>query len=129
MNFTDKNYITASTIDKFTAQQVFNFVAYHLLKQGCKSFIGVSCSYRSADNKRCAVGFLLSDEEYDENLEGKALRYIKYFKDSQHLDLLYKLQEIHDFYDTEAWHRKLTDLAKELSFDIKECLTALKQTD
>ena len=53
-------------------QTIFNQVCQHLVRQG-KAAIqgGGACRYRTEDGMRCAVGYLISDENYECSLEGK----------------------------------------------------------
>ena len=62
--------ITLKTLGKATAQEVFDQVATHLLTQNERSLDGASCSYRNCDGLKCAAGCLISDDEYDNQMEG-----------------------------------------------------------
>ncbi len=93
-------------------QEVYNRVKAALLEQGCRSFgnnkYNVSfCMYRSPNGKKCAVGHLILDEHYSEDLEGKgcgspdvitALRLsgIDYTSLNEDANFLRKLQSAHD---------------------------------
>ena len=54
-----------------TAQIIFDHVAVALAQQGCKSMTGTGpngykgCAYRGANNTKCGVGFLLTDDEVE----------------------------------------------------------------
>lgn len=96
-----------------TAQEIFNTVAMHLLVQGRKA-VGKNgkCAYRSPNGDRCAVGVLISDEEYLKKMEGKTV--VKLLIDGQmperllrHVNLLAELQAVHDYCFSEAGSHKL----------------------
>lgn len=54
-----------------TAQEVFDYVADHLLKQGERSLTPTQgCLYRGGRGLSCAVGCLIPDHIYDVNMEG-----------------------------------------------------------
>lgn len=53
-----------------TKQEVFDTVVSGLLQQGRPSFGGYyGCAYRGTDNLKCAVGFLIKDDEYTRDME------------------------------------------------------------
>lgn len=58
--------LTLATLPEATAQQVFDHVARHLLKQGAPSMAsdGAGCRYRGDKGRACAAGCLMSDAEY-----------------------------------------------------------------
>ena len=71
--------ISLSNLYKINAEDLIYFVAEHLLKQNKKSFIDIEdngyalCAYRDSDGKsKCAVGSIISDEEYCEEMEGNS---------------------------------------------------------
>lgn len=89
------------------AQDIFNIVITHLIRQGepAISYNGDSaiCCYRDAHGRSCAVGCLIPDEAYDPRMENQSVCSVidadfpgvpKYFKD--HLQLLSDLQGLHD---------------------------------
>jgi len=104
-------------------ESVFNFVKQHLIHQGKKSmqfYYGdcdgdVKCLYRGKDNLKCAIGCLIKDEFYTEDMEEKGI--IDLFVQnivSQSLpnwkpnwNLLSALQEIHDEFEIESWEKQL----------------------
>lgn len=45
----------------------------HLVKQGRKAMSGLSNTYRAPDGDRCAIGCLISDAYYNEELEDLAV--------------------------------------------------------
>ena len=58
--------ITLATLKDATAQQVFDQVAAHLLKQNAQSRSedGWRCLYRGDKGMMCAAGCLIGDDEY-----------------------------------------------------------------
>lgn len=50
-------------------QEVFDFVVKMLHGQGGKSTNGLICMYRAANGRKCALGWLIPDEEYDPKME------------------------------------------------------------
>lgn len=97
------------------AQEIFDTVASHLLTQKAKAVDGDSCMYRAPDGKKCAVGCLITDEEYSPDMEGSAISDLidnggmKRF--SPFKALLEDLQGLHDFALLEEWPRRLRDIA------------------
>ena len=53
-----------------TNQETFDRVAEHLLKQDAKSLRHGACAYRGDAGFKCAVGCLISDDEYGPGIEG-----------------------------------------------------------
>lgn len=87
-----------------TPQEIFNTVIMHLYTQGCKSIKSGSkftCLYRGPNDTKCAVGCLIQDTMYEENMEGNGVGTLisdfivpSYF--SSNIDLLFHLQNVHD---------------------------------
>jgi hypothetical protein len=85
-----------------TKQEIFDTVAFHLIKQGKKSANdrGI-CLYRSPGGLKCAVGCLIPDEVYWPSMEGRSvsrllgcydgLKFLRPFK-----AILNDLQQAHD---------------------------------
>lgn len=112
-----------------SVNKIFYKVQKHLLKQHEKSESMVAgCQYRSDNGLRCAVGCLMTDDIYDSSFEGnnvhdrlvrKALTPIvgvNYELRLLKLDLLERLQEVHDNEPVEHWERGLAAIKHE--FDI-----------
>ncbi len=106
-----------------TAQEVFGLAVGGVLKQGkrCVDSDG-TCLYRGPNGSKCAAGFVFTDEEVD-NLEGGVFEFdtyadtvVKYRAPrlSGHVELLTKLQLIHDIREPEDWPRYYRDLATSL---------------
>lgn len=87
----------------YTDQSLFETVARHLFSQGRKAMEGQSCRYRTEDGLMCAVGCVLPDELYSEELEGSTApilfdvlpEFSKMFTPVQK-NLLTSLQWVHD---------------------------------
>lgn len=98
--------ITATTLNKATAQEVFDQVVNHLLTQGTKSINEeMRCMYRGLNGTKCAAGCLISDEEYQKEFE--TLKWGALPFPSVHDRLIDELQTIHDSYGPGEWHYKL----------------------
>jgi hypothetical protein len=107
--------ITLATLPKATAQQVFNQVKRHLLKQGKRSTInGTSCRYRGDKDTKCAAGCLMSDKEYKRSFEGHGWRHLvdKGEVPNTHKSLIVDLQGIHDGRSPSNWENDLRSYAK-----------------
>lgn len=80
------------------AQEIFDTVAKHLATQGCQSLSATGdCSYRGERGLKCAVGILISDEEYTPFMEGNGPGHEalpNWF--GQFESLLRDLQSVHD---------------------------------
>jgi hypothetical protein len=82
-----------------TAQDIFDTVALHLITQGRRAIAGTYCRYRAPNGDRCAIGVLISDEVYNQKMEGQSVRgNRKYLPTSlqDHMALLVNLQDLHD---------------------------------
>lgn len=125
--------ITLKTLPQASAQEVFDQIKNHLLTQNKKSSheelnldIGIPitvCKYKTIqDGKtlKCAAGCLISDEEYEETMEGQPWGYL--ITDNKvpdnHANLIAKLQLIHDKKPASHWPYYLNQIACE--FDLKK---------
>lgn len=92
-------------------QQAFNAIIRHLRKQGRKSSIvsldgTEKCQYRSTEGLKCAIGCLIPDEEYRDDLEGKdVLTIAQRISSLAGLDvgLLIRMQQLHDCHAVKEW--------------------------
>jgi hypothetical protein len=100
--------------DKTTRQELFDYIATFLLKQGRGSLIadsknvsvtikGPACAYRGDNGTMCAVGCIMPDDVYRPDLEGSGLIAILaknmgpwFTAVSVHETLLRSLQGAHD---------------------------------
>ena len=99
-------------------QQVFDKVSNHLLTQNRKSMEDGDCSYHSSDGTKCAIGCLIPENMYTEEMEGNsvssslvngALHPIS-VKGDMH-DMLCDLQSVHDNLWPTEWTKALLRLA------------------
>ena len=108
-------------------QEAFDKVYAHLMAQKKQSAIKtekgqIFCKYRSPDGLKCAIGCLISDHDYDKEMESIPVRSliddvrfinkpsIKSLKEADR-DLLYRLQAVHDLHDPDKWEAELRNIA------------------
>lgn len=108
--------ITLKTLPQATAQEVFDQVAIHLLKQNQRAYRPAdgSCMYRTPSGLKCAAGCLISDDEYTPEFEDNNwvdLATAQRIVPDSHLDLIRALQCVHDNYDPNVWQEKLVEMA------------------
>ena len=117
--------ITLATLPDRTAQEVFDYIANHLLSQGEKCqeiddiYDGPLCKYRNSDNQSCAAGCLFGPGEYNPSFEGNnwvGLRDDGIVPQS-HFCLITSLQKIHDSRRAEEWYKELKELARMFQLD------------
>lgn len=113
-----------SNLNDLTAQEVYNTVKAHLIKQGDVSFDGRGdCAYRGDNGRSCAVGCLIPDDEYDFKMEGQTVDSLLDECDLElshdlrgflttHRKLLKDLQWVHDDNDPSDWPKILAEVAK-----------------
>ena len=107
-----------------TDQTMFDTVVAHLLTQNKRSMdYEGTCRYRSDDGTKCAIGCLISDDMYEEGLEGNGVRELlaSDFKFSSYLQqfdlkLLIALQLTHDCRSPLEWYTELEKVA--IRFDL-----------
>lgn len=112
-------------------QKIFNKVVEHLLIQARKSVIpGQGCRYRGNNGTKCAIGILISNKEYNPNMENKNIRIILDTFKLKNIDinlqpLLEKLQIIHDTVPIFYWPVALTELASEFNLSLPKNMERL----
>ena len=111
-------------------QEIFNKVVTHLLTQNARSFNAVDgkCLYRGDKGLKCAVGCLITDEYYHPNLEGRyagadavlqaVLDSLEVFWSQKLVDLLIKLQRVHDERSTDSWQAEINAVATEFNLEM-----------
>lgn len=114
------------------AQEIFDTVATHLLKQNARSMGGIGdggepyCRYRGDAGRKCAIGCLIPDEVYTTEMERNPVGALttrfkealpSYFR--EHIALLCDLQTIHDQYEPSGWRDGLAYLGKRAGFDLR----------
>lgn len=93
-----------------TPQQIFDTVATHLFAQGKQALRddGIHCAYRGQNGTKCAVGCLISDDQYFKGIEGHDVCGVladysfecpDWFRQERYL--LVDLQDVHD--DEDHW--------------------------
>ena len=107
--------ISVKTLSSVSAQQVFDFVANHLLRQNQKALQHEICKYRVENSDlKCAAGCLIPDDIYDPKMEGTRYHGLipKYAFPNEHVYLIEELQSIHDSESVKDWKEQLNILAK-----------------
>lgn len=97
-----------------TNQEAFDKMVAHLRKQGQKAHENGACRYRTKDGLMCAVGCLLTDEEYKRGMEGMCVdALLPAYEVLQDLDphVLAEMQDTHDAYDPTDWEARFADTA------------------
>lgn len=115
----NQNCKTIIDLERATAQEVFDLVTGHLLRQNAKSQNEDEwCLYRGPNGLKCAAGFLLKDDVDFRHIESNNWsEVIKILGITEHHEILiWHLQRIHDDYDCEDWKECLSQIAK--SFDL-----------
>ena len=109
--------ITLKTLPQATAQEVFDHVTQHLLKQGKKAISAIgACQYRVETAEgvlKCAAGCLIADDEYNRMFEYLAWKSLVNDRKvpSAHKDLITSLQKMHDTCLVSEWPERLRQLA------------------
>jgi len=112
-----------------TPIEIFSIVKEHLLKQNAKAINKYeTCQYRTEQGLKCAVGCLILDEEYIEDMENMPVRSLKAKKLlparlSPHVDLLSRLQVLHDVKPVDTWENSLNFIEKHIKegfYDIED---------
>lgn len=110
-------------------QEIFDKVVIHMLTQNARSTnkSGGSCSYRGHAGKMCAVGCLIDDSEYSEEMEDFTIRdpiMVAWGKekfgnaDFQEIKpLLRVLQLIHDKIKVDEWSGTLMQCANHFNLN------------
>jgi hypothetical protein len=123
----------STEVTPLTAQEIFDKVATHLLRQGRRSVGGDGCAYRGEGGSKCAAGILIPDDAYDPEFEGvgvhKPADYQMYSSaqrragealwrglraggaSEEHVEILRSLQNLHDIYESHNWRDRLRVVA------------------
>lgn len=116
-------------MEQLTQQDIFNTVYVHLLIQNKASaedpatVAGVgSCLYRGPNGLKCAVGAVITDEEYTPKMEGtcEGGGNVKSIHDAgllparlvPHIQFLTSLQSVHDHFPPTEWKDRLNGVAR-----------------
>lgn len=127
---------------ELTRQEVFDIVAEHLLTQRMRSVEpndASICLYRGQNGLKCAVGILITDDEYSREMEYKNVSVLKNKnllpeRLIPHSGLLTVLQSVHDTPPTKNWKKELKKVCKNyqlqwnfgLFYNIKQLLNKVK---
>lgn len=81
------------------------------------------CRYRDPDGRKCAVGWNISDEEYDQGFEGKDVLFVMkklgYSFSTTEIEFLYRLQNAHDCANrTEYMKCELLNVGRKFGLEI-----------
>lgn len=113
--------ITVDALEQMSPQALFNFICSELLAQGKRSttFDGYRCQYRGEGGTKCAVGMLIPDTLYKRNFEFMGVKELcERMGDTPngmriarvlcaHIDLLTRMQEIHDTVLPSEWREAM----------------------
>lgn len=111
--------VTLATLAQATEQQVFDQVVTHMLTQKTRSSIDGVCAYRGFNNKRCAGGCLMDEDEYAPRFEGCTWDVLiqEHGVPTDHQLLIKALQNIHDRTKPELWAFALYSLARQFKLN------------
>ena len=110
-------------------REIFDKVKTHLLAQGERALEGSMCVYHAQSGLKCAVGCLITEEAYSEALEGDtidtaddlglraALEASGISLDRTTINMLFRLQSIHDEIGANRWGHALDNLEAKLFGD------------
>lgn len=111
-----------------TEYDLFIKVREHLLKQNAKSMDkkGTACMYRGEEGRMCAVGCLITDENYTPEIEWTLVSSMLRTKNGRlaaaleksgvpltplAIELMHELQSVHDHRQVKDWNNALNDIA------------------
>lgn len=115
-----------------TDQEIFNTVWHAMKAQGEQSVTKHGdCRYRGPDGLKCAVGCVLTDEEYNSDMDDEAGVSVEFLIKQEifparlipHADLLFDLQRCHDGADRDFWEQFsdcASDVAKNHGLSVPE---------
>ncbi len=113
-----------------TNQTAFEIMVNHLLNQGEKSYDNstlATCVYRNPDGLKCAIGAILPDELYNSTMENKlAHALIKDYPaigklwENLSINLLAKMQYIHDSRNVDEWYNEFKAIADDFNLSMPE---------
>lgn len=123
-------------MDDEELQTLFDTVITHLRTQGEPALdVHESCVYRTEDRDsgvvlKCAVGCLIEDKDYSENLEGEAVtdpvvidavaESLSIDPEFVPVDLLEDLQDCHDHTKPENWESEFIRIAANYNLKVPE---------
>lgn len=101
------------TITETSPQEIFDTVVNHLRAQKVQSMFDGSCVYRTTDGLKCAIGGLLTDEEYSPKMEGALVDSLLELpiRLRGSVALMVDLQDVHDVWNISDWEVQLARVA------------------
>jgi hypothetical protein len=114
------NRITLHNINEHTPQEVFNFIAGHMLTQGRRSVNKLGYpAYYGLDGLKCAVGSVIPADAYNHIFENRPFERTKWlaYCSQAHQVVLVQLQSIHDKKEPETWGYHLGLYAQMYGFE------------
>ncbi len=113
------------------AQEIFNIVCEHLMKQNAKSMYLKDnlemCLYRGPNGLKCAAGVLIDDADYTPEMENRRIGALVFECAAlshlfEHRILLHELQNIHDNYEVVNWSDRLRIIGAVEGLEIPDCI-------
>lgn len=111
-------------------QEIMEAAAKHLLAQGERSTLFGTCQYRDREGRMCAVGVLIPDERYHEDMEGCPIkegcratdsnlhRLLAELYGEHSFPLLAALQSVHDLNRPADWAERLGQVARRFGLQV-----------
>jgi hypothetical protein len=111
--------ITLRTIEQYTPLEIIDYVTPLMLAQNARSWDADQdqCSYRGDGGLKCAIGHIMSDEEWNEldlyeRYAGVTIIGELFDVPVLYWSMLQKLQTIHDTVEPDEWEYSLADLRR-----------------
>ena len=105
-------------------QHLFDVMVNHLRQQGGRSRLEheAQCAYRGTDGDMCAVGCLISDEEYCPTMERNGIQKLEISEGipSDVLQLLSDMQTTHDQTSVDFWEDDFAFTARKFNLKYTE---------
>lgn len=114
--------VTLATLNESTAQEVFDWVVFNLLRQNKRSEnANRQCLYRGPDGLKCAAGWIIADDEYDPAMETTSWTFnVDEFElPPEHRQLITRLQNTHDGDPPSIWKGRFRYTANSLGLNTK----------
>lgn len=109
-----------------TRQEAFNIMVPHLLTQRCRATRNGICRYRGDDGTKCAVGVLITDEQYAKTMPAGSLEWgLKPVTKligmaPEDAGFLRTVQRVHDGVPIEDWEERLREIAADYNLTYPE---------
>lgn len=118
--------ITLKTLPQASAQEVFDQITQHLLRQGKAAISSTgACRYRveaQGEVLKCAAGCLIADDEYNRLFENVAWDDLadRNKVPSHHVALVQQLQRIHDRESFGTWTYYFHKIARDFGLTFQQ---------